>query len=242
LQRNAILAALVGGPLEKTVIKGATLVDLAIREQIYRPDERIDEVFFPTDSVLSVVARMMDGHMIEVGTIGREGTSAIPLLLGATSTANECYCQVPGSAVKINVKLFKLLATDPRFRQTLDRFVQSYVNMLGQLVACSHLHSVLERCARWLLMSHDRVGTPEIRLTQEYLAMMLGAQRSAVTIAAAILQKFGLIRHTRGVITILNRSQLEGVSCECYGVARAQFDGLFSTARQENAARASSLG
>lgn len=169
---------------------------------------------------------MQDGNMIEVGTIGREGISAIPLLLGATSTANECYCQVPGLAVKIGATIFQSLKAQTKFRQLLDRYVQAYVNMLGQLAACNRLHSVYERCARWLLMSQDRVGAPEIRLTHEYLAMMLGTQRSGVTIAAGILQNAGFIKYGRGVITILDRNGLENASCECYDVAREQFGGL----------------
>ena len=241
LQQNAILALLAGGPLEKALIKGSRLVHLPIREQVYRPDERIDEVFFPIDCILSVVARMTNGHMIEIGTIGREGTSAFPLLLGASTTANECFCQVPGDAMKIDLKLFKTLSKDKRFRETLNRFVQSYVNMLGQLVACSSLHTAFERTARWLLMSHDRVDSPNIRLTHEYLGMMLGTQRSTVSIATATLQNAGFIRYARGVITILSRSGLESASCECYAVARAQFGGLLRTVNGNGALGKASL-
>jgi hypothetical protein len=101
--------------------------------------------------------------------------------------------------------------------------------MLGQLAACNRLHHVYERCARWLLMTHDRVGAREIRLTHEYLAMMLGTQRSGVTIAAAMLQSAGFIRYGHGTITILDRSGLEDASCECYEVAREQFGGFLES-------------
>jgi len=225
LRINAILNGLEGAEVED-VLKGGTLVTLPVRHQIYWPDERIKDVYFPLDCVLSVVTRMRDGSQIEVGTIGREGLSAIPLLFGATTTANESYCQVPGTAIKIDVALFESLKTNLKFRQLLDRYVQAYVNMLGQLAACNRLHSVNERCSRWLLMSQDRVGSPKIRLTHEYLAMMLGTQRSSVTIACGILQKAGFITYGRGIITILDRAGLEGTSCECYDVARAQFGGL----------------
>jgi CRP-like cAMP-binding protein len=207
-------------------MKNGSLVDLKVRHPIYRPDSPIHEVFFPIDCVLSVVTRMQDGNQIEVGTIGCEGTSGIPLLLGATTTANESYCQVPGRAIKINAKLFQSLRSNPRFCQLLDRYVQSYVNMLGQLAACNRLHHVYERCARWLLMTQDRVGAMEIRLTHEYLAMMLGSRRSGVTLAAAMLQSAGFIRYSHGTITILDRPGLEAATCECYGVAREQFGGL----------------
>jgi len=222
---NAILRGLNGTELAAVAESGA-LVDLAVRDQIYRPDERIISVYFPIDCVLSVVTRMRDGNAIEVGTIGREGVSAIPLLLGATTTANECYCQVPGSAIRVDVALFESLKVDPKFRQLLDRYVQAYVNMLGQLAACNRLHSIYERCARWLLMTQDRVESPAIRLTHEYLAMMLGTQRSGVSIAAGTLQNAGFIRYASGTITILDRAGLEDASCECYEVAREQFGGL----------------
>lgn len=208
------------------VEKEAAVVTLALDAYIYAPGKTISEVFFPIDCVLSVVTRMHDGNMIEVGTIGREGNSAIPLLLGATTTANECYCQVPGRAVKMSAELFSRLRDDAKFTKVLNRFVQAYVNMLGQLAACNRLHTIYQRCARWLLLTHDRVGLQEFKLTQEYLAMMLGTQRSGVTIAAATLQKAGFISYGRGLIRVLDRPGLELASCECYEVARDQFAGI----------------
>ncbi len=229
LAKNSILAGLEGSEAD-VVVKSSSIVDLAVKDQIYDPDVRIDNVYFPLDCVLSVVTRMRDGSQIEVGTVGREGMSAIPLLLGANTTANESYCQVPGSAIRMERPLFHTLRKAAKFGQLLDRYVQAYVNMLGQLAACNRLHHVYERCARWLLMTQDRVGSSEIRLTHEYLAMMLGTQRSGVTISAATLQHAGLIKYARGTITILDRPGLEGASCECYEVAREQFGGLLRTA------------
>ncbi|MFN2450103.1 MAG: Crp/Fnr family transcriptional regulator, partial [Candidatus Baltobacteraceae bacterium] len=126
---------------------------------------------------------------------------------------------------------FNALRRNADFTSLLDRFVQAYVNTLGQLAACNRLHNVYERCARWLLMTQDRVGLADIRLTHEYLAMMLGTQRSGVTIAAATLQRAGFIRYGRGVITIVDRAGLEDAACECYDVARAQFGGLLQRPR-----------
>jgi CRP-like cAMP-binding protein len=203
------------------------LVNLALRQQVYESEQPIHDVYFPLDCVLSVVARMRDGSQIEIGTIGREGMSAFPLLMGASATANVCYCQVRGSAIKIPATLFhELTATDPAFRQLLDRYLQAYVNMLGQLAACNRLHSVYERCARWLLMTRDRVETDQLPLTQEFLAMMLGTGRSGVAIAAATFQQAGFIKYSHGTITVLDRPGLENAACECYEVAREQFDGL----------------
>jgi CRP-like cAMP-binding protein len=226
LRRNAILAA-VGERTASEVIKRGSLVDLGLRQQIYEPEQRIDHVYFPLDAVLSVVALMRDGSQIEIGTIGREGMSALPLLMGAETTANTSYCQVRGSAIKIPAALFReALLYDDALRLLTDRYLQAYVNMLGQLAACNRLHSIYERCARWLLLTRDRVDTDTFPLTQEFLAMMLGTGRSGVAIAAATLQNAGFVRYTHGTITILDRRGLKDASCECYDVARHQFEGL----------------
>jgi CRP-like cAMP-binding protein len=226
LGHNAMFSGLEEAACAK-VLKSGDYVEVAVRQGIYKPEETIAEVYFPTTSVLSVVTRMRDGSQIEVGTIGREGMSALPLLMGASSTANECYCQVPGGAMRIGTSLFRELATtDVPFRQRLDRFMQAYINMLGQLAACNRLHSIYERCSRWLLMTRDRVDTDDIALTHEFLAMMLGTGRSGVSIAAGTLQQAGFIRYAQGTITILDREGLASAACECYDVARQQFGGL----------------
>jgi len=226
LQKNIILSGL-GNSTASAILQHGRLVELPLRKQIYEPEVPIEDVYFPFDSVLSVVTQMADGNQIEVGTIGREGTSAFPLIMGASATANDCYCQVPGTAARIPAGLFRELSSaDNDFRQLLDRYLQAYVNMLGQMAACNRLHTVFERCARWLLMTRNRVQSNRIRLTHEYLAMMLGTQRSGVTIAAGTLQKAGFISYGHGVITVLDLPGLERSSCECYDVARAQFEGL----------------
>ena len=227
LKENAILTGLNDAAAAEVLEKGR-LVDLTTPQQIYEAAREIEEVYFPIDSVLSVVANMRDGGSIEVGTVGREGVSAIPLLLGAITSANESYCQVPGRAVVISSDHFRRLLSfrDDRFCNVLDRFLQAYVNMLGQLAACNGKHRIYERCARWLLLTHDRVNSDTIALSHEYLAMMLGSRRSGVTRAAAALQEAGFISYASGHIVILDRPGLEEASCECYAVARAQFGPL----------------
>ena len=220
-------------------MKAGVLVDLQARHQICQPDVRIRDVYFPIDCVFSVVARMKDGAQVEVGTVGREGTTAVPLLLGAAASTNDCYCQVPGKAIKIDVRLFQSLrVSSPKLRYVLDSYVRAYVIMLSQLAACNRLHHAYERCARWLLMAQDQVRKTDIKLTHEYLAMMLGTQRSGVTVAAATLQNAGLIRYRNGNITIVNRSGLEKASCECYDVARDLFDGMLHSGEGTAASRA----
>jgi len=227
LKRNAILNGLDASVVPDFIAR-ARLVDLETRAPVYEAEGQIREAYFPISCVLSVVTQMQDGGSIEVGTIGREGVSAIPLLLGATTSANECYCQVPGRAIVISSEHFHQLAAaaGSDFRRRLDRFLQAYVNMLGQLAACNGMHNIYERTARWLLMTHDRVESNEINLTHEFLAMMLGSRRSGVTIAAATLQQAGFISYSHGRIVMLDRDGLEEAACECYEVARKQFGGL----------------
>ena len=238
IQGNAILRHLSDSGIAEIAEVG-DLLQMPARFAIYRAGESIAEVFFPIDCVLSVVTRMKAGGEIEVGTIGREGTSGIPLLMGGTTTANDSYCQVPGRAIKMPAKHFHhLRTTDKRFSALLNRYLQAYVNFLGQLTGCNRLHSVYERCARWLLLSHDRVGRDEIFLTHEYLAMMLGSRRSGVTIALAALQRAGYIHYAHGCITIQDRPGLEETTCECYAVARDQFTGFLRGADNSKAAEA----
>ena len=227
LKENAILTGL-NLPMAASVVGAGELIELSTPQQIYEAGREIRKVYFPIDAVLSVVTQMRDGGSIEVGTVGREGVSAIPLLLGATTSANESYCQVPGRAVVIDSDHFRSLlrADNDQFRNVLNRFLQAYVNMLGQLAACNGKHSIYQRCARWLLLTQDRVNSEKIALSHEYLAMMLGAHRSGVTIAAADLKRAKLIRYAYGHIVILDRVGLEKASCECYTVAREQFGPL----------------
>ena len=236
---NAILACLKGK--ERTLaLQAGELVDFNVRQNIYQPEERINEAYFPLGAIFSVVARMKNGGMIEIGTIGREGTSAVPLVMGSETSANESFCQVPGKAWKMPAETFRsLLETSRLFREFLNRYLQAYVNMLGQLAACNRLHSVYERCARWLLMTGDRVGSNEFPLTHEFLAIMLGSRRSGVTVAAAILQKAGFIHYAHGIVTILDRTGLEATTCECYKITTEQFGNLLSI---RPAARSSDAG
>jgi CRP-like cAMP-binding protein/ribosomal protein L37E len=229
LLENSVLAGLNESDVGE-VLRTGKLIGIETPRKIYEADSPIEDVYFPIDAVLSVVTHMRNGASIEVGTVGREGFSAIPLLLGATTSENESYCQVRGRVVAITREHFMRLLrnADETLLGVLNRFLQAYVNMLGQLAACNGMHSIYKRCARWLLLTHDRVNSDTIALTHEYLAMMLGSRRSSVTTAAAALQNAGLIRYAHGEIHILNRKGLENASCECYEVARAQFGRLLN--------------
>ena len=226
LSQNAMFASLNEHEQEAVRADGQ-LTQFELRQSVYQPGAVIDAAYFPIDCVLSVVTRMQDGSMVEVGTIGREGTTAIPLIMGANTTANESFCQVHGRAWKIPARSFiALLEGSPDFRAAMNRYLQAYVNMLGQMAGCNGLHSVLERCARWLLMTQDRVNRSDFPMTHEFLAAMLGSRRAGVTVAAATLQGAGYVRYAHGHVRISDRAGLEATTCECYKVAQEQFNSL----------------
>jgi CRP-like cAMP-binding protein len=153
----------------------------------------------------------------------------VQLLLGATKMPSRAIVQIPGSALRVSAEAFKgALRRNPAFHASLLRYTMALINQIAQNAACNRAHPIEERCARWLLMTHDRVnGSDHFPLTQDFLAQMLGVRRAGVSVAQAILQKAGLIRYTRGTIYILDRPGLEAASCVCYRIIRAEFDQLF---------------
>lgn len=177
---------------------------------------------------MSLVIEMQNGGTVEVGTVGNEGMVGTPVFLGAERSPTKAFCQVPGECSRMPTAAFKkeLAEADGILRQLISRYAQAMINQISQSVACNHLHSVEERTCRWLLMTHDRVGSDDFLLTQEFLAQMLGVRRSSVTVAAGLLEKAGLITYKRGRITVLDRERLEQASCECYQVVRREYDRL----------------
>lgn len=213
-------------------------VTLEIQSVIYRPAEDLACVYFPTTCVLSAVTIMQDGTGVEIGTIGREGMGGVQAALNVTRIPSEMVCQVRGNALMMNVHAFQTcLAALPGLRRIVFFYTQTMMNLMAQSVACNRLHSLTERCARWLLMTQDRVDGNEFFLTQEYLAYMLGVRRSGVTVAAGQLQAAGFISYRRGHMTIVNREGLESCSCECYRVVADEFERIFSL--EEDAVAAS---
>lgn len=205
-------------------LKGIDLVDVRTHQSVYETGKPMSEVYFPIDAVISVVTTLVDGTSVEVGSIGSEGTTGIFTALGASTVPNATFCQVDGRCFVMSLTTFEhYLSTVPQFRSALNAYVMGYINVLAQLVACNRLHALDSRCARWLLMTHDRVGRDTFPLTQEFLAMMLGVRRSGVTLAATAFSDAGFIKYARGTMTILDRAGLEKETCECYAVERRQF-------------------
>jgi CRP-like cAMP-binding protein len=228
---NRLLAAL---PREEFKRLTARMDDVSfkIRDVVYRANGPIHHVYFPRTGVISMVITMQDGGTVEVATVGNEGMVGVPVLLGTDRSSAEVFCQIPAESRRMRVAVFdEEVRREGPFRQLVQRYAQALFNQVSQTAACNRLHSTEERCARWLLVSHDRVQADEFPLTQEFLAVMLGTHRPSVTLAAGILQKAGLIRYSRGRITILDRAGLEAVSCECYRVTRSELDHIHSPAR-----------
>lgn len=181
--------------------------------------------WFPDTAVLSVVNRMSDGSGVEIGTIGNEGFVGIGALLDSPTSLHLTIAQIPGDAHRIAIPVL-LAARDQSaaLRRALNQYTCDFIGQIGQTAACNARHDIEQRCARWLLMSHDRVGdTDTFSLKHEYLAIMLGVRRTGVTVAAGALQARGLIRYRRGIIRIVDRAGLEERACECYKVVRDQF-------------------
>ena len=202
---------------------------LELKEQLHVPGGRIDSVYFPLDAVTSLLNVVEDAGGVEVATIGNEGLVGLPVSWGA-SYANSrelVQVQVPGEALRMDAGVFATeIAAHESLSSVVQRYTQAFFAQVTQQVACNGLHSIQERCARWLLLTHDRIGSDEFPLTQDFLAQMLGARRPTVSTAAGILSQAGLIRYRRGRLTVTDREGLEGASCECYAVVREVFDRL----------------
>lgn len=215
--RNRLLGALPAAELEK-LLPSLESVPLADGMPIYEPDQRITRVYFPISGIISLVSEMAEGT-VEVGTIGREGMTGVPLVLHATTMPSRAFVQVPGHAYCMRDEdLLTAMRDSATFERLLFRYVLALFDQTAQHAACNRLHTLEERCARWLLMTHDRVDGDVLPLKQQFLAEMLGVHRPAVTIAAGALQKAGVIRYTRGKVTVLDRDALERSACECYKI------------------------
>lgn len=208
-------------------------VPLKYRQSLYRANKPIEWVYFIETGVGSLVNTMANGDAAEVGTVGNEGVVGLPLLFGDNKAPTSLYIQVPGSGLRIKATLFnREMARSAPMRAVMLRYAHAFFNQVAQSAACNHFHTLEQRCCRWLLMTHDRMPSKEFLLTQEFLAMMLGVQRTGVTAAANALKKAGLIRYSRGVVTMLDQRGLERRSCECYRVSKREFDRLLGERKQ----------
>ncbi len=203
-------------------------VTLPLRTVLYTAGSVPSDAYFMTSGLASVVGSTTDGETAEVGIVGREGVVGAIHLLGPALAPTDCFIQLSGSALKISYpKLLKVFQTSEEIRTRILEFVQEQTLSLSQLATCNRLHGAEERLARWLLMVQDRIQSDKIGLTQEFLAQMLGAQRTTVTMVAGTLQRSGLIEYKRGTVQILNHAELEAAACDCYGVTKKLYANLY---------------
>jgi CRP-like cAMP-binding protein len=222
--QNFILAALPQKEFD-SLAPALQLIRVKPEEVIYRAQEEIKYVYFPTTAMLSWIGVTEAGERIEVGVVGWEGMVGIPELLGYETSPYGVEVELPGELLRISLKEFKeefnRLNT---IHSLLFRYTFTALTQLAQSSVCGRFHTVEERLCRWLLLAHDRCESDELLLTQEILAGMIGARRPAVSIVTGTLQRAGLIGNRRGRITILDREGLEDASCECYRIIREAFD------------------
>lgn len=225
-ERNALLRDL--DPADYAAI-APHLEDLTVKagEVLVQPDEPPEYVYFPQSGVISLVALFPGGGAVEVGTVGCEGMAGIPVYLGTTTMPYRVLLQIEGLVRRMPVRAFRdAVEQIPAFDDILARFVDAYLMQVSQTAACNRMHDLGQRAARWLLMTHDRVGNDTFGLTHEFLAIMLGVRRAGVSEAAAELQRKGAITYSRGRVTVSNRAILEQQACVCYGAVRDRFASL----------------
>jgi len=205
------------------VLPKLELVRLKLHQVIYEAGETIKSGYFVNDGVISVLAVQPDGKSVEIGLIGSEGFTGLPILVGYSSSPTRLITQGDGTAYRCDAEALRQLAGQlPRLERQLHRFGQRLAMQTAQIALCNRLHEVGERLARWILMTQDRILSDNLPLTQEFLGQMLGSRRASVTVAAGILQKAGLISYTRGAVKILDRKKLEEAACDCYGIVQRQ--------------------
>ncbi|MBI1682498.1 Crp/Fnr family transcriptional regulator [Caulobacter hibisci] len=201
--------------------------DLEKGKLLYDPGDQIDTVYFPHDCVISLMTLMDNGAAIESATIGREGALGLMAAIAPRQSLSRAIVQAPGGASRISAAALREgVERSPILRDLIDRHNEALFGHAIQSVACNALHGVEARFCRWLLGFRDRIDVDTISLTQEFLADMLGVQRTTVTAVAGALQAKGLIRYRRGVVDILDRAGLEAIACECYGSVRKGYERL----------------
>jgi CRP-like cAMP-binding protein len=199
-----------------------------------RANGPIEHLYFVNRGFVSVIKTMRDGRSVEVGGVGIEGMTDPNSLFGINSAVLDTIVQIPGNAFRIQRELLKReMEADPALRQVIQNYASFAFGQLAQSAACNRLHSLEERCCRWLLIGHDSALSESFPLTHEFLAMMLGVQRAGVSIAARSLKQAGLIGYRRGQVTILDRSGLEDAACECYGSLRIMLEQLLPLQRAQ---------
>jgi CRP-like cAMP-binding protein len=225
-RQNRLLAALPADEYAR-LLPSLELVPMPLAESLYESGIQMRHVYFPTTSIVSLLYVMEDGSSAEIAVVGNEGIVGVSLFMGGESTSSRAVVQSAGHAYRLKGPLLKdeFYRAGPMQRLLL-RYTQALLTQMAQTAVCNRHHSLDQQLCRWLLLSHDRLPSNELIMTQELIANMLGVRREGVTEAAGNLQRAGMIVYQRGHITILDRAALEARCCECYAVVRKEFERL----------------
>jgi len=233
-QQNHLLAAMPA-EVQDRLFSHLELVALPQGKVLYESGDTVSHVYFPTNSIVSLLYVMENGSSVEIAVVGNEGLIGVALFMGGDSTPSRAVVQSTGHAWRL---------TGQRLRDEFNRhgdmlllmlrYTQALITQMAQTAVCNRLHSIDQQLCRWLLLSLDRITGNELAMTQELIASMLGVRREGVTDAAGKLQKLGVIEYSRGHITVLSRPRLEQLSCECYAVVKTETDRLLSSIRPDS--------
>jgi CRP-like cAMP-binding protein len=229
-KQNRLLTALPPEDYDR-LLPLLELLPLPLGWAVYESGGPQSYLYFPTTSIVSLLYVTQDGSSAEIAVVGNEGVVGIPLFMGGDTTPSRAVVQSAGFAYKLKAGDLKLeMARNGALQITLLRYLQALITQMTQTAVCNRHHSVEQQLCRWLLLSLDRLPANEVRMTQELIANMLGVRREGVTVAANELQAAGLIRYSRGKITVLDRPGVEARVCECYAVVKRETDRLFPAA------------
>ena len=221
--KNQLLSALVNDQYQH-LLPHLQRVDLPLGEVIYSAGRDIEHVYFPEDSVVSLLATLENGATTEVGLVGREGMVGLTVFLGGAVTPERALVQLAGSALRLKASILREeIRVGSSLQLLLLRYTRSFIALMSQSVVCSQHHALDQRFARWLSMMRDYSESDTLDLTHEMVAGMIGTRRAGVTVAALALREKGLISAVRGEITILDREGLAAAACECYSIIREEF-------------------
>jgi CRP-like cAMP-binding protein len=225
-RQNYLLAALPAEDLER-IESELKLIALPLGDVLYESGTHQRRVYFPTTAIVSLLYMMADGASAEIAVVGNEGIIGVSLFMGGETTTSRAVVQSAGHAYQLSSKILKEEFTrGGAMQHLLLRYTQALLTQMAQTAVCNRHHSLDQQLCRWLLLSLDRLSGNELVMTQELIANMLGVRREGVTEAAGNLQNAGLIKYSRGHITVLDRSGLEARTCECYAVVKKEFDRL----------------
>ena len=233
-QTNLLLDVLSSASRDR-ILAIAKHVTLPLREGLIEPEAQLQYAYFITSGIASVVIELAEGGMAEVALIGREGLVGALDMLGPAQTPSRCFIQMPATAYRVSYAALRALFLESEeIRMRILEVVQQQGMAMSQLAACNKLHEAEPRLARWLLMVQDRVEDETLNLTQEFLAQMLGTQRTTVVMVAGALQRSGIIEYKRGRVKIVSREDLESAACECYGITHRLLKNLYRDKKNEN--------